>query len=301
SESLQQNIYLKVKPTRQQIQNTTKKLPNNAQKDKFNEDCSNIAEEIWYYVSQYIPPEDIRSFALICKQTAALVNSVYFWKNIYQRYVHKKKKTGDICEKLIPQFQIKDMSPSDIKSLRANVIKYLYLYYEPLSGRLDSFDSLQYLIGRIYCASWYVEVTELYIMCFKLKSHYAHNVIETPKKTEAVVDDWESLSDEHNKDDTTTIPKFCNPNEGEWILAIFCNYLKPFPSHLLYGNCNACRLISVKKFLGAGMRIKGICLEFSDTISNEKTIVKYPHALCNAVYPWWSIEFKYLVESDSEK
>lgn len=42
--------------------------------------------DIWFLISEFIAPEDITRFALICKQTYAVTTTLKFWKKVYRRH-----------------------------------------------------------------------------------------------------------------------------------------------------------------------------------------------------------------------
>lgn len=42
--------------------------------------------DIWFLISEFISPEDIVRFALICKQTYAVTTTLKFWKKLYRRH-----------------------------------------------------------------------------------------------------------------------------------------------------------------------------------------------------------------------
>lgn len=42
--------------------------------------------DLWYLIAMYIAPEDVGRFALICRKTNLVVNSVSFWIFLFRRY-----------------------------------------------------------------------------------------------------------------------------------------------------------------------------------------------------------------------
>lgn len=42
--------------------------------------------DLWYIIAMYIPPEDIGKFSLICRASNRVVNTVYFWMRLFQKY-----------------------------------------------------------------------------------------------------------------------------------------------------------------------------------------------------------------------
>ena len=45
--------------------------------------------DIWFLLSEYIPPEAVGKFAAICKTSLAVVSTAKFWFNLYKRYNNK--------------------------------------------------------------------------------------------------------------------------------------------------------------------------------------------------------------------
>lgn len=42
--------------------------------------------DIWFLIAEFISPEDLARFALICKQTYAITTTLKFWKVLYRRH-----------------------------------------------------------------------------------------------------------------------------------------------------------------------------------------------------------------------
>ena len=40
--------------------------------------------DVWYLIAQYVPVEDLCRFALICKDSSRVLQSVLFWKKLYK-------------------------------------------------------------------------------------------------------------------------------------------------------------------------------------------------------------------------
>lgn len=43
--------------------------------------------DVWFLISEYLKPEDVGTFAAICRSSCAVVNSAKFWFSLYKRYV----------------------------------------------------------------------------------------------------------------------------------------------------------------------------------------------------------------------
>ncbi|XP_038053795.1 transmembrane protein 183B-like [Patiria miniata] len=105
---------------------------------------------IWYLVSPFIYPEDVATFACLCRDTYALTNTAAFWRKLYFRYYSTKAASN------LP----KELYPTSIErtfGLRSLVIRALQFLYPPFVRRsatkvtgLFSSNSLETLEGRIF-------------------------------------------------------------------------------------------------------------------------------------------------------
>lgn len=78
--------------------------------------------DFWWTLSEYIAPDDVGRFALICKATYAITGSVKFWKHLYKQYYRNDIR---LPTRLQPDCMAR---PGGI---RACVIRYLYYIYTP--------------------------------------------------------------------------------------------------------------------------------------------------------------------------
>jgi hypothetical protein len=44
--------------------------------------------DIWFLISEHIRPEDVSTFACICKSALLVVSTAKFWFYLYRRYKH---------------------------------------------------------------------------------------------------------------------------------------------------------------------------------------------------------------------
>lgn len=47
---------------------------------------NDFPNDIWFLIAEFISPEDVTRFALICKQTYAVTTTLKFWKMLYRRH-----------------------------------------------------------------------------------------------------------------------------------------------------------------------------------------------------------------------
>lgn len=97
--------------------------------------------KIWLLLAEYIRPEDVKSFSLICKTTLSVVNTASFWIRLYKRCYRKV----DIPRCLSRQcLDVK-------KCLKQKVVRSLYYYYPPYSSSVinNNLESSDNLIGTM--------------------------------------------------------------------------------------------------------------------------------------------------------
>lgn len=89
--------------------------------------------DIWLFLASYIRPEDIVKFALICKSAWAVTCTAAFWTRLYKRYY---------CSDVYLPERLQREVIGRLSSLRACVIRSLYLMYEPFHSRLSEKPSI---------------------------------------------------------------------------------------------------------------------------------------------------------------
>lgn len=241
---------------------------------------NHISDDIWFHISKHIEPENVRTFALICRQTATLVKTKQFWKNILKLYciMHDYQNPN------VFQFNIRNY---DLATLRCEVIKLLFYCHKPLVRSVQIGYTLDYLIGRSYVSSWHKQCQCIWFMCYKF---WNHTRIASEEMAHTV-NDWESLADDHFQ-----FPKkHVNPFEGVILLVISCNGYVPFPSQLLYDNCNGegyARLVAARQLLTQDIRGNNLEMDFQSSKHKLKTTIRYPSILKYKVLPWWHPEFQ---------
>lgn len=89
--------------------------------------------DIWLVLSSYIRPEDVVTFALICKKAWTVTCTAVFWMRLYKRHY----QTGTYLPvRLLPECMYR------LRSLRACVIRSLFHMYEPFCSRVAKNPSL---------------------------------------------------------------------------------------------------------------------------------------------------------------
>lgn len=107
--------------------------------------------DLWFILARYICPEDVGKFAMLCRNSAAVLNSMSYWIQLYNRQYN-------ICyEHCLPNM----LRPVNIQRpicLRMNVIRALYHMYSPFRERSIATDPNihpKFLIGRICVLVWH--------------------------------------------------------------------------------------------------------------------------------------------------
>ncbi|XP_056414187.1 transmembrane protein 183A isoform X1 [Hyla sarda] len=89
--------------------------------------------DIWLVLASYIRPEDVVTFALICKKAWTVTCTAVFWMRLYKRHY---QTSAYLPVRLLPGCMYR------LRSLRACVIRSLFHTYEPFCSRLAKNPSL---------------------------------------------------------------------------------------------------------------------------------------------------------------
>ena len=265
-----------------------------------------ISNDIWFHLANYIAPEDVQRYALICRQSANSINSCRFWLQLYRQYCKKSNRKEWVLQ-LPANLQYDQLKGCDRKILKQRVIQALYYCYEPLKERLQSNYKLSSLHGNIYVSSWHKQVRCVWIMCYKFKQNFPLNEItiqdqpiasslNTEVETkDSVVHDWETLAEEENNNLTVLKPTTAITNDlnGISILIICCDRFIPFPSDIVYNHATSPFLLAdSRELLSTDMRSTNLELDFVSTTRDQTITVKYANIQKFKVLPWWHPDFR---------
>ncbi|XP_016988893.1 transmembrane protein 183 [Drosophila rhopaloa] len=253
-----------------------------------NNNVVSMRHDIWFHISMHIDPEDVQSFALICKQTAGLVASRAFWRNLYRRYCNGATSGWNL--NLPAHLQPEQMRNCDTQTLRSLVIQALFRCHRPLKVRLELGYNLDWLVQRTFVTCWLKQFQCLWIMCYKFLNRQPNVHNESEMETSEVVNDWESLAEDDVGQSHVTLE---NHNEGVVILVVLCRHFEPTPTQLTYSNQQArYRLRATRELLCTDMRAKNLELDFAeDGCRNVSVTVKYSRIEKYKVLPWWHPDF----------
>jgi len=172
--------------------------------------------DVWCLLAQYIRPEHVQSFALICKGARDATNTRTFWLRIYNRYIGQPKK---LPERLQPD-RI-ECRPG----LRARIVRALFHGYEPLRTRMTSSSGItdpSVLESRMCISMWYKQAVckkqnnkKIWVFYFKFSQKSGR-----PKRKPAYFSPkWLATVDDLND----------NPEEYNCILQVNCVSFLPVP------------------------------------------------------------------------
>jgi len=247
--------------------------------------------DFWHLLSNYIKPEQVRSFALLCKQSYAVVCSQTFWRTLYQDYFDPASH-GDLPARLLPD------SMSRPKGLIAGVIKMLHRTYQPFLERQtrqsQSWPDPHCLTGNLCILNWSTKVakkTVYYYFKFKdsslLRTKHKHN-----DTTEEIDSDEEySQKTKQLLDDLSDIRY--NPEEGCKILQVTAASWSAIPPVL------GLKLLGVTLSVSHGMRFHKLKLLFGSPLTDcrrqavqeEVTEVVVDSVCGMKVLDWWSPQY----------
>lgn len=120
--------------------------------------------DLWFQLSRFIFPENVGTFALLCKGTNTVVHSVHFWKNLYLRHYIEDGNIPD---------DLRLNSLDCIHGLRARTIKMLNFVYPFLVKRNETsvpFENEPHcLVGQRCLLTWHKKVKNVWKFYFKFR------------------------------------------------------------------------------------------------------------------------------------
>ncbi|XP_053670221.1 transmembrane protein 183 [Anopheles nili] len=170
--------------------------------------------DVWFLVSQFIPPEDVCRFALICRKTAEVVQSGRFWTQLY-------RSCYDRSIDIPPRFQPENMMR--LRGLRSTVIQSLYYIYPPFKNRLAtaSYRNPYRVVGRQLLSTWHKRTKHCWTYYFRLKASFM------PESRPV-----QSLKLQREKNSLQFMQDiYMNPEEGCQIMMIKSDFLKVIPMY----------------------------------------------------------------------
>ncbi|XP_034249090.1 transmembrane protein 183 [Thrips palmi] len=122
--------------------------------------------DIWFAIGDHIPPESVKAFACICKDTQKVTNSARFWFGLYRRF-YDPAHLQTLPSRLQPE------KMKAVQGLKASVIQSLFIMYPPFIERLKprpgKIYDLQPILRRKCISTWYTQKGKIWTYWFKLK------------------------------------------------------------------------------------------------------------------------------------
>ncbi|XP_050070471.1 transmembrane protein 183 [Anopheles maculipalpis] len=225
--------------------------------------------DLWFLVSEFIRPEDVCRFALICRKTAEVVQSGRFWTQLYRSYY-------DRSIEMPARFQPASMVR--LRGLRSAVIRSLYYLYPPFVERLTMVSSRhQYrVIGRQLLTSWHKRTKNCWTYCFRLKTSFKPG--SRPAQSAQLQREKSSLAFMQDI--------YMNPEEGCQILMITTDFLKVIP---LYNETLFVK--NVVQTLSQSMMRYKISIELANYCGKRVDELVFDPVRNVTVLDWWKPDY----------
>jgi hypothetical protein len=229
--------------------------------------------DVWYLISRFIDPEDVKRFALICTKTAQVIESAQFWIRLYKQHY---SEGAQVPMRFQPECMVR------LCGLRANTIRSLFYCYDPFVERLKSANVRQDIHiseKKQVMACWsHQSSSKVWNFYFKLKSRLSKScratVAERKRRDHQIL---EYLSD-----------VCANPDEGCQILQLCTTGYRPLPQ--FFGQ--SVNLFSINQTLSHGFCHYKITLKFTSRINDQLMgAVTFDPVLSARVYDWWTPDY----------
>ncbi|XP_055542401.1 transmembrane protein 183-like [Wyeomyia smithii] len=234
---------------------------------------------IWYLISEYILPEDVCSFALICRKTAEVVQSAKFWHHLYQKYCKQ-------CDEDLPR-RLQPVNMGILRGLRTCTIRSLFYMYPPFVRRLSiaPFTDPHRIAGRQLVFSWYRKNKTGWNYYFKLKAR----LIPGSRSAQSVALQGQRTSLDYLKD------IYMNPEEGCQILIVTTETLHIIPQYQ-----EPLFIRSLTQTLAEGMRNYMVRLQMANYCKRVVAEIILVPVRQVRVLDWWTPDY-YREDPNMEK
>ncbi|GBP47222.1 Transmembrane protein 183 [Eumeta japonica] len=193
-------------------------------------------EIIWYFISRYVKPEEIGTFAAINKTTYAITNTESFWRSIYSRYCENSPKLPET---------LKMENNCSAYGLRQRVVRALYYTYDAFTSRVLNPDrgKKPHQLLKMQCVNmWYSKGQSHWSICFKFKR---------PNPLEGTKSEIPDIMEELSRIDI-------NPDDNKVILQVICNGFVEMPPPVM-----GMTLTKLNVYLSHGFRFHRLHLGFN--------------------------------------
>jgi hypothetical protein len=213
--------------------------------------------DIWYLIGRFVKPEDVKTFAAICKGSYFVSRTYSFWITMYKRHYQPDTK--------LPQ----RLQPECIEGslcLKVYVIRALYHMYPRFTSLLSRAADV-YSLSNLCCTSmWRVQQNEKWLFHFKLQAPSAESPTSPLNYRLAIQDMWTSQEGEEKACETYVNH---NPDEGCKVLRISCSHFVVVSPSVM-----GSRLADVRIDLAHDMRRQKLQLTFGYSNYRQTNIGK---------------------------
>jgi len=239
--------------------------------------------DIWYLIGQFIKPEDVKTFAAICKGSYCVTRTYSFWITMYKRHY---QADANLPQRLQPECMEGSLC------LKVYVIRALYHMYPHFKSQLSRSADV-YSLTNLCCSSmWRVQQNGKWLFHFKLEPPATAASGAPLDYRLAIQDMWMSPDGEEK-----TCERYVNhnPDEGCRVLRISCSHfvvVSPF----VMGS----RLSDVRINLAHDMRRQKLQLTFCYANYRKTTtaaagvygdIVEFDPVENIAILNWWHPQY----------
>jgi len=236
--------------------------------------------DFWHMLANYIPPQEIGLFALICRAAHSVTWTHAFWRRLYQRVCHAATQDQ------LPQRLSTSTLLHRPRGLRACVIRALHITHQPFvtAARASGWPDPQKLIGATCMLHWTKKSAQKQVtFFFKLRDASVDGRGVTRERIEAK-EDWyretgEDVDQESFLEEMSDIGH--NPEEGCRVMQVGSAAWSKVPP--LMGLQLRSVGLSVS---GLGMRFHKLSLEFGTQLRVIKVVLEPVTSL--KILPWWS-------------
>lgn len=234
--------------------------------------------DLWMALSRHILPDQISTFARICRASNAVVHTVLFWKNIYKSFCFNQDELPD---------NLRIETLERINGLRQRVIRSLYCVYPPFIAKIQRTlpfeDEPHILVGHRCMLTWYEKVKNVYNFNFKFKKEriYDVNKLQYLREISDLRYGYRDL--------------YFNQENDYYVLEVTCqSFLSVQPVMGLI-------LSNVYLKLSTGLRHHCLKLVFDTNIKGdgsrknvEDTVIILDPVLNIKIYPWWHPKYPFI-------
>lgn len=204
--------------------------------------------DIWFLISEYIQPEDVRRFGGICRSTYTVVCSAKFWFSLYKRFY----KNVNLPERLQPECMVRKYG------LKACVVRSLHFMYPLFVNRIKAVTTFEEhphnLMKRQCVLMWHAKRKDKWLYFFKLKENVNYELRRKQQQQKPQQQQQPDLIE--MLDDV-----LANTEEGCRILQVSCPHFVPIP--LVLG----LTLTAVSLTLSQGFRHHRLQMAFGSGLS----------------------------------